>query len=110
LTTVKLKISEPRAVTLAPNGDLIITENDDGYIRRVTNICVPPEITKLTYTAGGTVTITWRSHREGNYTIEESTDLIDWNSTYDPETGNGPTTTATVGGGSPTNFFRVVAH
>jgi hypothetical protein len=27
------KISEPRAVTLAPNGDLIVTEHDGGYIR-----------------------------------------------------------------------------
>ena len=27
------KISEPRAVTLAPNGDLIITEHDAGFIR-----------------------------------------------------------------------------
>jgi len=29
------KISEPRAVVLAPNGDLLITENDFGYVRRV---------------------------------------------------------------------------
>ena len=27
------KISEPRAVTLAPNGDLLVTENDFGYVR-----------------------------------------------------------------------------
>jgi DNA-binding beta-propeller fold protein YncE len=29
------KISEPRAIVLAPNNDLLITENDFGYIRRV---------------------------------------------------------------------------
>ncbi|MEZ6116391.1 MAG: hypothetical protein R3C28_07445 [Pirellulaceae bacterium] len=29
------KISEPRAVTLAPNGDILITENDFGFIRHV---------------------------------------------------------------------------
>lgn len=27
------KVSEPRAVTMAPNGDLLITEHDGGYIR-----------------------------------------------------------------------------
>jgi len=30
------KVSEVRAITMAPNGDIIITENDYGYIRRVT--------------------------------------------------------------------------
>jgi hypothetical protein len=29
------KISEPRAIVIAPNRDLLITENDYGYIRRV---------------------------------------------------------------------------
>jgi hypothetical protein len=29
------KISEPRAVTMAPSGDVLITENDSGYVRRV---------------------------------------------------------------------------
>ncbi|MDG2382013.1 MAG: PEP-CTERM sorting domain-containing protein [Pirellulaceae bacterium] len=35
LDTVGRKISEPRAVTLSPTGDLIITEHDAGYIRFV---------------------------------------------------------------------------
>ena len=35
LTTPGLKISEPRAVTLAPNRDLLITENDRGFVRQV---------------------------------------------------------------------------
>lgn len=30
------KVSEVRAITMAPNGDIIITENDYGYVRRVT--------------------------------------------------------------------------
>lgn len=29
------KISEPRAVTMTPSGDVLITENDYGYVRRV---------------------------------------------------------------------------
>jgi len=28
-------VSEVRAVTVAPNGDILITENDYGFIRRV---------------------------------------------------------------------------
>ena len=35
LTTAGLKVSEPRAVTLGPNRELLVTENDGGYIRRV---------------------------------------------------------------------------
>lgn len=35
VTTPGEKISEPRAVTLAPNGDLLITCNDNGYVRVV---------------------------------------------------------------------------
>jgi hypothetical protein len=29
------KISEPRAVTMDPAGNILITENDFGYIRRI---------------------------------------------------------------------------
>jgi hypothetical protein len=35
ITVPGQKISEPRAITIAPNKDLIITEHDGGYIRRV---------------------------------------------------------------------------
>jgi hypothetical protein len=35
LTTPGPKVSEVRAITIAPNRDLLITENDYGYIRRV---------------------------------------------------------------------------
>lgn len=35
------KISEPRAIVIAPNRDLLITENDFGYIRRVEWLGIP---------------------------------------------------------------------
>jgi len=35
LGTPGKNVSEVRSVTLAPNGDLLITENDGGYVRRV---------------------------------------------------------------------------
>ncbi|MFV2070374.1 MAG: hypothetical protein ACC645_25695, partial [Pirellulales bacterium] len=40
LLTPGKKISEPRAVTLAPNGDLLITENDFGYVRYVPRLTI----------------------------------------------------------------------
>lgn len=70
-------ISEPRAITLAPNGDLLITENDKGFIRRITNIAVKPEIVRQELTPGG-YEIEWTSHREGNYVVQRSTDLSNW--------------------------------
>jgi cobyrinic acid a,c-diamide synthase len=56
------------------------------------------------------VTITWRSHRQGTYLIEQSNDLITWDPVFDPDPGNGATTTVTIGGGFPSAFFRVVQH
>lgn len=40
LWTPGKKISEPRAVTLAPNGDLLVTENDFGYVRVVPRLII----------------------------------------------------------------------
>ena len=40
LTTSGDKISEPRAVTLAPDRDLIVTENDRGFVRHVPRIAL----------------------------------------------------------------------
>jgi len=100
-------ISEPRAVTIAPNGDLLITENDDGYIRRITNLCIEPVISEVKREPGS-LTITWTSQREGSYRVEESRDLRAWTPALDVETGNGPTTTVTVGTGDDHGFVRVV--
>lgn len=100
-------ISEPRAITIAPNGDLLITENDEGFIRRVTNICVEPKIIDFVVQPGQQATITFRSHREGNYAIQQSGDLRTWTAILDVETSNGPTTTVSVGPSNTRDFFRV---
>jgi len=66
------KIAEPRAVTLSPTGDLIITTNDNGYIRVVERFQTPQmtvvyrECVHLRLTAG-------REHR-----VETSADLKVW--------------------------------
>ena len=41
ISTSGKKISEPRAIVIAPNRDLLITENDFGYIRRVEWLGMP---------------------------------------------------------------------
>jgi len=49
------KISEPRAVTFAPNGDLIITENDAGFVRYVPRLVPIPEPSTATLLLLGVV-------------------------------------------------------
>ena len=44
ISTPGRKISEPRAVIVAPNRDLLITENDYGYIRRVEWLGIPGDL------------------------------------------------------------------
>ena len=78
------KIAEPRAVTLAPNGDIIITTNDTGYVRVIERFQTPlftgisPNRLQLKLTAG-------REHR-----IETSADLIEWSTWHvlDAQTTN----------------------
>jgi hypothetical protein len=38
VTSPGLKVSEVRALSIAPNGDLLVTENDNGYIRVVDHV------------------------------------------------------------------------
>jgi hypothetical protein len=66
------KISEPRAVTLAPNGDLVITENDYGYVRVVERRFVVLD-TVLDEAEG--LTVTWSSIPGMNYKVECKGDL-----------------------------------
>ncbi len=40
-STTFSRIAEPRAITLATNGDLLITCNDNGFIRAIRNVCKP---------------------------------------------------------------------
>ena len=101
-------ISEPRAVTIAPNGDLLITERDEGHVRRVTNTCIAP---KLLSFDPAMASITWTTQREANYMIQESRDLKNWTAIFDVETSNGPTTTVVIGGPSlPRQYFRAVEY
>jgi len=66
------KISEPRAVTLSPNGDLIVTENDYGYVRGVERVFAILDTT-LEDVEG--FTLTWSSVPEMSYRVEFKHDL-----------------------------------
>lgn len=109
LTVAGLKISEPRAVAIAPNGDLLVTENDRGIIRRVTNICVSPRVVEFhRYPVN---TIVWQSHREGSYQVESSPNLIDGNDVATANGGVGSTTEVVDSEDATLNlklFYRVL--
>ncbi len=45
--TDKASFAQPRAVTLAPNGNLLVVCNDSGYVFQVINSSLPPAVTDL---------------------------------------------------------------
>jgi len=65
------RISEPRAIHLATNGDLLITCNDTGVIRAVRNICKP---TAPVLQLDGAV-LTWEANWREAFMIETSDTL-----------------------------------
>jgi len=75
------KISEPRAVALAPDGALLITTNDSGLVRRVENIIPPREPSQVTvrYEDPRGAILQWQGDRRVLYRVECSADLAgDW--------------------------------
>ena len=66
------KIAEPRAVTLSPTGDLIITTNDNGYIRVVERFQTP----QMTVVSRECVHLSLTAGRE--HSVETSADLKVW--------------------------------
>lgn len=70
------KISEPRAINLATNGDLLITTNDRGIIRAVTTNC-RPEAAQLVAdkNEAGQVQLAFKGAYQARYIFESSPDL-----------------------------------
>ena len=103
------KISEPRAVELAPNGDLLVTENDYGYVRVVEKVL---RVIEMDITGEGAFSISWSSVPGRNYTIEFKDDLLD--DTWD-NAGNVPAVEADIvtpfsdplAAGNTSGFYRV---
>lgn len=66
------KLSEPRSVALAPNGDLVITTNDQGFVRVVENIRPPeaPAWITLDHDRLTGAVVRWQSDRRCRYQVE----------------------------------------
>ena len=71
------KISEPRGIALAPNGDLIITTNDSGFIRIVKAI-PPPRLGSITPAGENILEVSWERIPQHGVYVESSTDLREW--------------------------------
>jgi DNA-binding beta-propeller fold protein YncE len=80
--TSKSVISQPRAVTLAPNGDLIVVSNDSGYVFRVQNL-IPapaPASLRIALSTSHTLALSWEGVWGRGYRVESTSDLsgADW--------------------------------
>jgi len=72
-------ISEPRAVSVAPDGDILITTNDTGYVRRLPSLSPPvPQMQNLIYAKSGDVQISWVGRPGIVYKVFGSPDLATW--------------------------------
>ena len=74
--TAKNVISQPRAVTIAPNGDLIGVSNDSGYLFRVRSVAPPaiPGDLRLTVSATAGVRLQWTGVFGRGYRVERAED------------------------------------
>jgi hypothetical protein len=77
-STPGIKMSEPRAITVAPNGDLIITASDYGQIRVVKSIAPPaaPLALRLEPAPGGTRRLRWSGTPWQSYFVEYTPALL----------------------------------
>ena len=66
--------AQPRAVTLAPNGNLLVVCNDSGYVFEVLNVEEPRSLTDLHLDRSGTngVRLTWSGEFSRAYRVERS--------------------------------------
>ena len=108
-------ISQPRAVTLAPNGNLLLVSNDSGYLVSVANITLPtaPQDVRLGYDAVNGVTLRWSGTAGRAYRIEKASDLgsPQWSPIGAAAGGAGATFTEAPGPAAtqvPWAFYRVL--
>lgn len=76
LPAVSMTISEPRCVSVAINGDLLMATNDAGYIRRArfTGAVPPPPALQATMTGGNSFKLEWTGLADQWYRIESTGD------------------------------------
>lgn len=110
------KISEPRAVSLAPNGDLLITTNDRGYIRIVENLrpAPVPTLTRFDHDPITGTTLGWAGDPRHVYDVERAPAPDGpWtrvHSRLGDRLGGEMVFVDAGSAGIPARFFRVVAN
>ena len=76
--------AQPRAVTLAPNGNLLVVCNDSGFVFRVNNVSPPDVLTDLHLSAQGMsgTSMSWTGVFSHGYRVERAFNLTspDWQS------------------------------
>lgn len=77
LTTVDY-FAQPRAVTLAPNGSLLVVCNDSGYVFRVNSVAPPDPLSDFQIRINGTsgVRLNWTGVFGHGYRVEKSVDPL----------------------------------
>ena len=108
-------ISQPRAVTLTPSGNLLLVSNDSGYLVSVANIVPPlvPNDVRLGYDAASGVILRWSGEAGRGYRIEKTADAANpqWAPLGAVMGGPGANFTEGQGAGSgnlPEAFYRVL--
>ncbi|HWB04768.1 MAG TPA: hypothetical protein VG796_17195 [Verrucomicrobiales bacterium] len=105
-------MSEPRSVSVAPNGDVIIASNDAGFIRIIRSVSprpAPPKWDSLTFSPGAGMRLRWQSTSGEWYLLEQSTSLLpdSWSSlSLQPAAGTLSEFTDTATG-MPRRFYRL---
>ncbi len=98
-------LSQPRAVTIAPNGDLLVVCNDSGYVFRVNNLMphLPADLRSAHFDANGLL-LNWSGLFTRGYRIQRTSSLL-------PALVNWQTIGAAGGnaGGVPSEFLDPAA-
>ena len=92
VTSPGLKVSEVRALSIGPNGDLLITENDNGYVRVVNQVI---RLCALDGKPSTGVTLTWTSTPRSTNHVYSSHDLQTTNRTRIVSVDGNPTNVVT---------------
>jgi hypothetical protein len=103
--------AQPRSVTIAPNGNLLVVSNDSGFLFQVENV-TPSLATNLTLAINGPgLTLHWTGRADRGYRIESTSDVAAavWQPITAVQGQNGTTEFQGASGASaPLRFYRAL--
>lgn len=106
--------AQPRSVTLAPNGNLLVVCNDSGFVFQVQDTTAPPTLDlQVGKRDADGVTLKWSGVYGRGYRVERASDLSSGNWQAIGATGRLPSDgaiefTDSEGTGRPIGFYRVL--